>query len=711
MITSSQATHEEALRLASGIQRLARNIWWSWNPRAQELFKALSVEAWEKSNHNAVAVIEALSREELVATLYSKRLGAMAHEVIDEFDRYLNDANTWGAVHAARFKDHPVAYFCAEFGLHECLPIYSGGLGILSGDHVKSASDLGIPLIGISLLYRNGYFNQQINPQGWQEETYPIADPAHLPMEPVLGKDGKPLVCRLTIAHTRVAFTAWRVAVGRCTIYLLDTQLPENDMHWREITARVYGGDQSTRVSQEMMLGVGGVRLLRALGVDPGVYHLNEGHSAFLLLELMREQVAAGKPLAEAQEVTRRLAVFTSHTPVAAGHDRFSRDLLDYMMNQWPGNLKIPMDQFMDLGRVRPGDGSEPFCMTVLALRHTRQANAVSELNGRISRAMWKDLYPARPVDQVPIGHITNGVHILGWMNRVTYSFWEHTLGVAWLKHLMQRDFWEKVADPRFLSDEAIWALRYQCKRQMIEAIRARLEKQMMRIGISPATHMQQILRPDALTIGFARRMATYKRADLIFRNLDRAAALLNNPERPVQILFAGKAHPRDDGGKALIQRIINFSHDPRFMGKVYFVEGYDIQLARYLVSGCDVWLNNPRRPLEASGTSGQKTSVHGCVNLSIMDGWWREGCDGTNGFAIGEDSNPDNVEEQDRQDAENLYKALETRVIPEFYDRDAMNIPRAWIQRIRRAMMTLIPDYNTDRMVADYMTKYYQPD
>ena len=700
-------TYEEALRLANGVRRIAYNIWWTWSPRAQALFKALSSEAWTKSRHNAIAVIQAMTPEELVATMFSKRISGIAREVIEEFDAYLSDKHTWGSQHCPQLKENPVAYFSAEFGMHESLPIYSGGLGILSGDHIKSASDLGVPLVGITLFYRGGYFTQQMSADGWQEDSYPSMDPRTMPVEKVVDKDGLPIVCQLKIAHSDVKFHTWKLSVGRCTLYLLDTNLPENELHWREITARVYGGDHTTRVAQELMMGVGGVRLLRKLGIAPTVYHLNEGHSAFLLLELLREQLEAGKTLAEAGAIVRDECVFTTHTPVPAGHDRFSRDLLDHMMHAWPAKLKLEMEAFMDLGRVEPGKQEEPFCMTVLALKYTRAANAVSELNGQVSREMWQCLYPGKKAEEVPIGHITNGVHVLGWMNRVTYSFWEYNLGTEWLKHIMQKDFWQKVADNRFLSDEVIWALRFRLKRQMIEAIRSRVERQSIRHGFS-IPNLDHLLMPDALTLGFSRRFATYKRAALLFHDLDRAARLFNDPRRPLQIVFAGKAHPKDDNGKAVLQQIIHLSRDPRFMGKVLFVENYDIQLARYLVSGCDVWLNNPRRPLEASGTSGQKTAVHGCLNLSIMDGWWREAYDGTNGFSIGEDNHPSSVEEQDRLDCENLYRTLEQEVIPLFYDRDETNVPRGWVQRIRRAMATLIPMFNTDRMVAEYTEKYY---
>jgi starch phosphorylase len=703
-------TYQQALRLAEGIHRLAYNIWWTWNPNAQDLFKVLSEESWTRSRHNAIAVIKSMSPEELAATLYSNHVRRRAEAVIEEFEAYLNDSNTWANVHCPHCKEHPVAYFSAEFGLHESLPIYSGGLGILAGDMIKSASDLGLPFIGISLFYRNGYFTQRFNQDGWQEESYPTAEPSMLPIELVTDKRGQPIVCEIPIAHGRVTFHAWRVQVGRCALYLLDTNRSENEFHWREITSRVYGGDQAMRVCQEMVLGVGGVRLLRKLGIAPSTYHLNEGHSAFLLLDLLREQIEAGKSLKEACDLTRKQVVFTTHTPVPAGHDRFSQDLLDHLMHSWPASLKMTMDEFMDLGRVRKGDKNETFCMTVLALGLTRAANAVSELHGQVSREMWRELYGNCPAKDVPIGHVTNGVHILGWMNRITFNFWDKTLGTEWLKHLMQTDFWEKIADRDYLADEAIWGLRFRLKRQMIEFLRRCQYKNSLSVDSGPMGSERPVFNPDILTIGFARRFATYKRADLIFRDENRIAALLGDSKRPVQLVFAGKAHPQDDAGKRLIQRIYRLSRDPRFLGKLLLVENYDVQSARYLVSGCDVWLNNPRRPLEASGTSGQKTLIHGCLNLSILDGWWREGYNGSNGFAIGEDSQPATVEEQERVDSENLYRVLEREVIPEYYDRDGINIPRRWIQRIRNAMITLVPVFNTDRMVAEYATKYYMP-
>lgn len=697
--------------LAARLHRMSKNIWWSWNPPAQELFRALAPRTWRNSGHNAVAVMQALSSAELRANLCTPQVGPWARRVADMFEKYLSDANTWASFHAPEIDyRRPVAYFSAEFGLHESIPIYSGGLGILSGDHMKSASDLGLPCVGVGLLYRHGYFTQRLDPNGWQQEAYPTVVPEKLPMEPVLDAEGRFVTVGVRIGHAAVSARAYRVNIGRVTLHLLDTDMPENEQHWREITGRVYGGDQMTRIGQELVMGVGGLRLLEALGREPSVYHLNEGHSAFLILELLRREVEKGASLAEASARVREKVVFTTHTPVAAGHDRFSVDLCSHMLVSWPEKLKCSFEEFMALGRENPDDPHEPFCMTVLALRHCRAANAVSELNGQVSREMWKPLY-ARPEmkDAPPIGHITNGVHVLGWMNRITFDFWEQKLGGQWMKHLKQADFWEKVADEEFLSDEEIWGLRYRLKRQMIEAVRARVAELRLRMTGSGHEAEETALDPDALTIGFSRRFATYKRAPLLFSDLERTARLFNATGRPVQILYAGKAHPRDDAGKSFIQQIVNLSRDPRFLGKVFFVEGYDIELARLLVSGTDVWLNNPRRPLEASGTSGQKISVHGGINFSIMDGWWREGYDGHNGFAIGKDENTPDPADQDRVDLAALYDVLENQIVPEFYDRDGCGLPRKWIRRIRRAMATLIPKYTTDRMVAEYTEKYYR--
>ncbi|MFM1768669.1 MAG: hypothetical protein RJA22_1198 [Verrucomicrobiota bacterium] len=725
-------TQTELTELIAGLNRLARNLWWTWNQEAQEIFQELSPRGWQNLYHNAVAILHEVSDAELRVHLQDPDFSARVRRVLAAFEAYLSDTNTWGRQHASTLLGNPVAYFSAEFGFHETLPIAAGGLGILAGDHAKSASDLGIGFVGISLFYREGYFQQSINAENWQVDYYTQLHPENLPLEPVLDRQGQPVVGSVPIGTTEVRFRAWRINVGRNPVYLLDTNLPENEQHYRDLTLRVYGGDSTTRIMQEVVLGVGGVRLLRALGVRPSVYHMNEGHAAFLALELTRERLATGKSLPDALAGTRAECLFTTHTPVEAGHDRFSPGLMDFALKDYLAQFPVPHHELLALGRVHPENAEEPFCMTVLALKASRAANGVSELHGRVSREMWRGLWPGLPVDQIPIGHITNGIHLLGWMKGTVRRFWRRKLGgVAnggaprpaagrdtdfwqtlggsrWECAVNAQEFWDRMADPGFLSDEELWALRYKLRRELIEFARRRLLLQSQRVAQSEFIVFDRFLNPDALTIGFARRFATYKRAPLIFQQFDNIVRLAHDRQRPVQFIFAGKAHPRDDEGKRFIQHIIHLSKYSDLKGHLVFLENYDVHVARQMVSGCDVWLNNPRRPLEASGTSGQKAGCHGCLNLSILDGWWREGYDGTNGFAIGDDSHPENIEEQDRRDSENLYRALTEQVIPEFFERDSGGVPRRWLQRIRRAMVTLVPQYSTWRMVQEYTRNYY---
>ncbi len=720
----------ELTETISGLNRVAHNLWWTWNQGAQDIFHELSPRSWQNLYHNAVAILHEVSDYELRVRLQDPEFGRRVRQVLRDFDDYINDKETWGRQHCPQFLQNPIAYFSAEFGFHETLPIAAGGLGILAGDHTKSASDLNIGFVGISLFYREGYFQQQVNQDNWQTEYYTLLNPKNLPMEPVLDARGEPLVCMVEIDLTDVYFQVWRVNVGRVVVYLLDANRPENSQHHRDLTRRVYGGDTSMRIMQEILLGIGGVRLLRALGVEPSTFHMNEGHAAFLTLELMREKLASGLPLADAMAKTKQECLFTTHTPVEAGHDRFGRDLMAYALMKMLGQLKLSIDELMALGRVNPKDDRESFCMTVLGLKLSRAANAVSELHGQVSRQMWHVLWPDRPVDQVPIGHITNGVHLMGWMKGPVRrfwirklasadcpvdpavgeagSFWTHKPSLSLDKAANTTEFWQRLMDPNFVSDEELWALRYKLRRELIEFARRRLLIQGQRVSQSDFIAFDQLLNPDALTIGFARRFATYKRAPLIFDQFDAIVKLVSDRQRPVQFIFSGKAHPRDDEGKKYIQRIIHLSKYSELKSHLVFIENYDVHIARQMVSGCDIWLNNPRRPLEASGTSGQKAGCHGCLNMSIMDGWWREAYDGTNGFAIGDDSHPASVEEQDRRDSENLFKALTGEVIPTFFNRDSQGIPRQWIQRIRRAMATLVPQYNTWRMVQDYVNKYY---
>lgn len=701
-------TSAELTDLIHGLNRLARNLWWTWNQEAQEIFQKLSARAWQNLYHNAVAVLHEVSDYELRTRLQEPAFAADVRDVLKRFNAYMEEGDTWAAQNAQKLEGKPVAYFSAEFGLHETLPIAAGGLGILAGDHAKSASDLGLPFVGISLFYRQGYFMQTINEENWQTEYYSRLNPRNLPMEAVLDAKGEQLTCMIQIATSQVKFKVWKVNVGRIPIYLMDTDLPENEEHHRELTLRVYGGDSTTRIMQEMLLGVGGVRLMRALDIQPSVFHMNEGHAAFLTLELMREKMATGHTLEDASKATTKECIFTTHTPVEAGHDRFTSDLVQYAAHKFANNLKISHQEFMDMGRVRKGDESEPFCMTVLALKHSRTANGVSELHGEISRQMWQDLYADKKVEEVPIGHITNGIHVEGWMKGPLRRFFRSRLGEHWDTDLNTHAFWSRMEDPDFVSDEEIWALRSLLRRELIEFSRRRLLLQSQSLKRENFITFDHLLNPDVLTIGFARRFATYKRAPLVFQQFEQIVKLVKDKKHPIQFIFAGKAHPRDDEGKRFIQHIIHLSKHTELHGHLVFIENYDIHVARQMVSGCDIWLNNPRRPLEASGTSGQKTSAHGCLNMSILDGWWREAFDGSNGFAIGPDSQPDSIEEQDRVDSENLYKVLTQEVIPGFYNRDSTGIPRQWIQKIRRSMSTITPEYSTWRMVQDYANKYY---
>ena len=749
--------------LVAGLHRVSRNLWWTWDQEAQEIFGELSPRGWQNLYHNAVAILHEVSDYELRVRLQDGVLADRVRRVLASFEAYLNESPTWGDEHAPTLMEHPVAYFSAEFGFHETLPIAAGGLGILAGDHAKSASDLDIGFVGISLFYREGYFQQTVDANNWQTEFYDRLNPANLPVEPVLDMHGQPLICEADIALSKVRFKAWRVNVGRVPVYLLDADLPENEQSHRDLTLRVYGGDTNTRIMQEMLLGIGGVKLLRALDVQPSVFHMNEGHAAFLTLELMREKLEHGTTFADALARTKAECVFTTHTPVEAGHDRFSADLLDFAMHKFRTQLRLPFQEILALGRVNPDDASEPFCMTVLALKLSRSANAVSELHGQVSREMWQCLYPDRSVADVPIGHITNGVHTLGWLKGPVRKFWRRKLNVeterhaatkgldeeaafwqlksksnwktllnrpefwenvvgeetafwqlksksTWKTLLNTREFWENLADPEFISDEEIWALRYQLRREMLEFTRRRLLLQHQRLAHGDFIRFDSLLSNDALTIGFARRFATYKRAPLIFQQFENIVRLARDQKRPVQFVFAGKAHPRDDAGKRFIQQIIHLSKYSDLQGHLVFIENYDVHVARTMVSGCDVWLNNPRRPLEASGTSGMKASVNGCLNFSILDGWWREAYDGKNGFAIGDDSHASDVEEQDRIDSENLFRTLTEEIIPCFYKRDELGVPREWIAKIRHAFVTIVPQFSTGRMVQDYTEKYYAP-
>jgi starch phosphorylase len=688
---------------------LAHNLWWSWDDDATRLFQELDPVLWRECDSNPIAMLQQMPLDKLDERATQLALHSRINYAYRRMTEYLNATHTWGARHAGVLWARPVAYFSAEFGLHESIPIYSGGLGVLAGDHLKSASDLGIPLVAVGLYYDQGYFRQRLDRHGWQCEDYLNVNSGLLPIEPAKLR-GMPV--EITI-HTRtnpITARVWSLSVGRNTLLLLDSNVDGNTNEDRELTARLYGGDSRVRIRQELLLGVGGMRALAALGISPGAVHLNEGHSAFAPLELIRQRMEAEG--IDATEAVRRVApqiVFTTHTPVPAGHDRFSEALVEEHLGPLRDDLGLDYNSFMDFGRVRRGDSGELFCMTVLALKLSRRANAVSSLHGQVSRTMWRDLFPERDDRQIPIGHITNGVHIHTWLAPEMRMVYDRHLGPDWPQRSGKPGFWEAI---EAIDDEELWETHQASKVQLIENARRRAAQFAERRGESRAfvAELQRALSFDALTIGFARRFATYKRATLMLQDIEALARLVGDPRMPVQFVFAGKAHPEDAPGKAMLQQIARLMHDPRFAGKILFLEDYDIGVGRRLVQGVDVWANNPRRPLEACGTSGQKVVLNGGLNLSVLDGWWAEAYDGQNGFAIGAGETHANPDVHDRNDGAALIRVLREEVIPLYYDRDRDGLPRGWIRRVKRAIRTLGWRFSADRMVMDYVSRFYIP-
>jgi starch phosphorylase len=622
---------------------------------------------------------------------------------------YLHADRTWGARHAGVLRPRPVAYFSAEFGLHESVPVYSGGLGILAGDHIKSASDLDIPLIGIGLFYGQGYFRQRLDLAGWQQEEYIETDVTQVPMEPAIGSNGEPVTVRIDTRGGPIFSKVWRVKVGRIDLFLLDSNVDGNSSEDRLLTSRLYGGDGRTRIRQEILLGIGGFRALKAMGITPGVLHLNEGHSGFALLEAIHNRMQdEGLNFDEASYRVSQEVCFTTHTPVPAGHDRFDAGLIEEHLGPLRDLLGISHERLMDLGGEY-GESKQMFCMTVLCLKFARRANAVSSLHGEVSRSMWSRLTMANTGEPVRIGHITNGVHVPTWLAPQMYRLFDRHLGANWAQHGSEAHIWEGIEN---VDDGELWETHLSLKSRMIEFVRRQAIEQAARRGEAPETlkRLGRILSPDALTIGFARRFATYKRADLILSDIERLANMIGDPKRPVQFVFAGKAHPRDEPGKRVLQLVAGLMRDPKFADKFVFVEDYDIDVGRHLVQGVDVWLNNPRRPLEASGTSGQKVVLNGGLNLSVLDGWWAEAYDGLNGFAIGTGRTHLNTQMHDNRDAEDLHRTLRDEVIPLYYHRDRDGLPREWIKRMKRTIRTLGWRFNADRMVMDYTLHGYIP-
>jgi len=689
---------------------LARNLWWSWDHDAVNLFLDLDPVRWSQLNHNPVTLLSEFPLRRLEARAAELVLDSRINYAYRRLCEYEEAEKTWGARHAGILRTRPVAYFSAEFGLHESLPIYSGGLGVLAGDHIKSASDLDIPLVGVGLFYGQGYFRQRLDNDGWQREEYLETDVNQLPMEPAIGKNGQPVVVQVDTRHGSIRAKVWRVKVGRCNLYLLDSEVEGNAPEDQDLTSRLYGGDRRVRVHQELLLGVGGLRALKQLGITPGVLHLNEGHSGFVVLEAIRQRMEEeGISFEKAVPRVAREVVFTTHTPVPAGHDRFNADLIEEHLGPLRETLGLSRESFMALGRENPNDSEEPFCMTVLGLRLSRRANAVSSLHGEVSRAMWTGLSPGKHEDSVPIGHITNGVHVPSWLAPQMFRLYERHLGPGWHLRSSEAKIWEGIDD---VDDGELWETHLNLKSRLIEFVRRRAVRQAARRD-EPEEVIQKlrgVLSHDVLTIGFARRFATYKRADLILTDMERLASMVNDPKRPVQFVFAGKAHPHDEPGKRVLQQVARLMRNAQFSDRFIFVENYDINVGRQMVQGVDVWLNNPRRPLEASGTSGQKVVLNGGLNLSILDGWWAEAYDGLNGFAIGRGRTHSDMKVHDTRDGEDLLRVLREEVIPLYYQRDRDGLPRGWIKRMKRTIRTLGWRFNADRMVMDYTLKCYVP-
>jgi starch phosphorylase len=692
------------------LRDLAYNLQWSWEHEIVELFRRLSPELWEASERNPVRMLGMVSQERLDQVANDDAFLAHLERVWADFDRYMTWPHTWYRKLLPEPPRPLVAYFSMEFGLAEALPIYSGGLGILAGDHLKSASDLGVDLVGIGLLYQEGYFRQRLNPDGWQEEYYPVNDFAIMPVVPLEDSNGEPLAVTILLPGRQVTVRIWRVNVGRVALLLLDTNVPGNAPEDHAITDRLYGGDLDMRIRQEIVLGMGGLRALDLLNMPPDVCHLNEGHSAFLILERIRTLREDGQlSFAEAREVAKAGTVFTTHTPVPAGIDRFPRYLMERYFGTYCQECGISMDQLMALGREDPADPNAPFSPTMLALRLSTHANGVSRLHGVVSRRMFQPIWPGVPDNEVPISSVTNGVHDLTFLSAEMANLYERYLGPRWREEPGDQTVWVQAES---IPEEELWRTHERARERLVAFARQHLRRQLWRQGASPQQleEADEVLDPQALTIGFGRRFTTYKRATLLLRNPERLARLLNQPGRPVQIIYAGKAHPADEPAKRLIRDIVHLSRRPEFRHRLVFLEDYDIGIARYMVQGADLWLNTPRRTLEASGTSGMKAAANGSLNVSILDGWWAEAYQPEVGWAISRSERFESHEQEDEAEAEALYNLLEREVVPLFYDRSRDGLPRRWIARMKAAIQALCPIYNSDRMVTEYVERFYLP-
>lgn len=692
------------------LNELAYNLYFSWTPEARQLFRVIDPKLWTTVNHNPVKFLREADQTSLEKLAKDPVYLSNFKKVMDEFDRYMNPETTWFELHHPKYKNKLIAYFSAEFGIHESLPIYSGGLGVLAGDHLKAASDIGAPLIGVSLFYHQTYFTQQIDAHNNQIALYIPHDPNDLPLTPVMNSNGKPLFIKIPMGSRTVKARIWKAQVGRVPAFLLDTNIPENSTEDRLITSRLYGGDQEMRISQEIVLGMGGVLALKAMGIDPAAWHMNEGHSVFLALERIRELIKTHKlEFYPALDAVAANTIFTTHTPVPAGNDAFPLHFMDKFFQPYWESIGIRRYQFMELGAQIQPEGYEIFNLTILSHKLSRFRNGVSKLHGEVSRNLWKDAWPDIPTHEIPITHVTNGVHTNTWTVYKIRQLFDNYLGKDWQDHIDEPIYWHSVQG---IPDEELWNIKIEIKKKLLNHLRERFEAQIVRnkVGTLQIHRLKDMLKPEALTIGFARRYATYKRGTLIFSDKERLRKILNNPDRPVQLLFAGKAHPKDGEGQKLIRIINEISMEEGFRGKVFFVENYDMSLARDLISGVDVWLNNPRRPQEASGTSGQKVALNGGVNFSVLDGWWCEGYNGKNGFAFGDREDYRDHAELDSWDSKAIYDILENDIIPLYYDRGEDDLPHDWIKMMKNSIQSISPVFNTHRMVKDYINRLYLP-
>lgn len=691
------------------LENLATNLWFSWNPDVRDLFREIDLELWRSCGRNPVMFLDSVDPKKLERVSSDPSFLERLENSWQKLNQYLNDPQTAFQKNYPKMLDHQIAYFSTEYGIHESVPNYAGGLGVLAGDHTKSASDLGVPFIAVGLMYKHAYFLQQIDADGNQVEIYNELNFDKLPIHLVRDENDEPLRVKVPLQDREIFIKIWEVKVGRISVFLLDTTVDQNSDEDKSIIHSLYGGTRDTRIQQEIILGIGGMRAIRKMGFQPTVFHMNEGHSAFLGLERIYELMNQGMDFKTALEYVRATSVFTTHTPIPAGNEAFEFDLIEkYFKNLWP-ELEISHDTFFDLGRNTNIHQHENFSLTVLALNLSNQANGVSQLHGEVSRNMWQKVYPGIPTHEIPIGHVTNGIHTFSWLHREMITLFDEHFGSEWRKEIRNQNFWKKIYE---IPDEQLWNLKSQMKANMIEHIRRTYKERVERYGDDYAGYPAPdgILDPNILTIGFARRFAPYKRSLLLFRDLDRLKKIINNTDGQVQILFAGKAHPANDAGRALIRKINEHSREEGLRGKVVFVEGYSMNNARALVSGVDIWMNTPRRPLEASGTSGEKVPINLGVNFSILDGWWIEGYNGQNGWSIGQARQYDDNELQDREDSESLYHILENEIVPLYYERNNEGLSPGWVDKVKNSFHSILTDFSAHRMVWDYVQKYYVP-